>query len=308
MIRSVLQMCNRPSAKAGGLLFLAVLALAPHPVHAQDMTTRIERLERDIDTLSRSVFRGENPKAVLGAAANAANAQTAQYDQLATRVNQLENDLRELTNRSEEQGNLLNQINRAIEDLAVRLRTVEQGAAANVGTSATPTGSSSMQQTAPTVSAGPNDPASSAQSPTIQSLGAITSAAAVPTDPTFLYENALELLKQRDYALAEKSLTDFLTAYPNHQLAGNAKYWLGETYFVQDRFDQAARIFAEGYQKYPKGPKAADNLLKLGLSLAAQNNTNDACVALKQIAKDFPTGAGAVKSRADSEIKKLKCS
>jgi tol-pal system protein YbgF len=225
----------------------------------------------------------------------------------------LEQDLREFTNRAEEQGNLLNQINRGIEDLAVRMRAIEQGAAQRPVPAPISPLSTLNPVPPPTTGRGPNDPASST-STTVEPLGVMTTngttgeAVVPPGDPTFLYENALELLKQRDYILAEKSLTDFLKSYPNHQLAANAKYWLGETYFVQDRFDQASRVFAEGYQKYPKGPKAADNLLKLGLSLAAQNNTDDACVALKQIAKDFPTGAGAVKSRASSEMKKLKCS
>ena len=55
--------------------------------------------------------------------------------------------------------------------------------------------------------------------------------------------------------------------YPNDPLAGNAQYWLGETYYVRKDYKNAAAAFAEGYQKYPKGPKAADDLLKLGMSL-----------------------------------------
>src|SRR3546814_19535879 len=44
-------------------------------------------------------------------------------------------------------------------------------------------------------------------------------------------------------------------------------YWLGETYYVRQRYQDAAVAFLEGYQKYPKSPKAADNLLKLGMAL-----------------------------------------
>ena len=135
----------------------------------------------------------------------------------------------------------------------------------------------------------------------------MTNAVVAAGDSTTAYENALTLLKQKDYAGAEKAFNDFIKSNEGNSLIPNARYWLGETYFAQKKYDGAARVFAEGYQGSPKGPKAADNLLKLGLSLAAMNNTADACVALQQIAKDFPSGASSVRTRADQEIKRLKC-
>ncbi len=301
------------------------------PIHAETMDTRLSRIERDIDTLSRSVYKGEKPGHAL--ASGVAAAQEIQ-NQFEARISQIEQDLRDLTNKSEEQGNAVTQVNRAMTDMVKRLSTLEQkqngSAVAPLSGSVTSSGPTpvasmapSLNGTAPIVSTGVNTPlpiladpngAAPMTSPTVQTMGTLetspsnTEPSVSTTDPTFMYENALELLKQRDYPLAEKSLIDFLAQNPNHTLTPNAKYWLGESYFVQNKFDAAARVFAEGYQKYPKGAKAADNLLKLGLSLAATNKTPDACVALKQISKDFPNGATAVKVRAESEIKKLKCS
>ena len=50
-------------------------------------------------------------------------------------------------------------------------------------------------------------------------------------------------------------------------LASNAYYWLGETFYVQKNFQKAAISFAKGYQKFPKGNKAIDQLFKLALTL-----------------------------------------
>jgi len=95
--------------------------------------------------------------------------------------------------------------------------------------------------------------------------------------------------------------------YPNDPLAGNAQYWLGETYYVQKDYNNAAAVFAEGYQKYPKGGKAADNLLKLGMSLGQLGQKADACRAFARLDRDFPGAPGNVKERAADEKKRLGC-
>ncbi|MGB0720528.1 MAG: tol-pal system protein YbgF, partial [Bdellovibrionales bacterium] len=116
------------------------------------------------------------------------------------------------------------------------------------------------------------------------------------------------LVKSNQFDQAENGFKAFLAAYPDHVLAGNAKYWLGETYYVRGSFEQAARMFAEGYQQFPQGAKAADNLLKLGLSLSAMGKAEDACIALAQIQKEGFKGVGPVLRRAEQESAKLGCS
>ena len=90
-------------------------------------------------------------------------------------------------------------------------------------------------------------------------------------------------------------------------LAANAKYWLGETYYVRGEFKKSARIFAEGFQSFPESAKAPDILLKLGMSLAGMDKQREACVALSQVAIKFPAGNDPVLQRADQEMEKLGC-
>ena len=95
--------------------------------------------------------------------------------------------------------------------------------------------------------------------------------------------------------------------FPNDDRAGNAQYWLGETFYVRGNYAEAAKVFAQGYQKYPKSTKAPDNLLKLGLALSQTGKKQDACVTLMQLGKQFPSAAAVIKQRADDEMKKLNC-
>ncbi len=121
------------------------------------------------------------------------------------------------------------------------------------------------------------------------------------------YEYISSLLGQANYVAAEKALSAFLAAHPDDALAGNAQYWLGETYYVRNEFAKAAGVFAKGYQKYPKSGKAAANVLKLGLSLARLERNQDACTAFGRLASEFPNAAGDIKRRAAQERKQLGC-
>lgn len=126
-------------------------------------------------------------------------------------------------------------------------------------------------------------------------------------NPAEDYQAAYRLLQRGDYAAAETALQDFLVAHGDHALASNALYWLGETYYVRGRYEDAAAAFASGYQRFPEGAKAVDNLLKLGMSLARLDRRDDACVALTRIDTEFPDGPIAIQRRAESEAERLGC-
>ncbi len=121
------------------------------------------------------------------------------------------------------------------------------------------------------------------------------------------YNYAFGLLRQADYPAAEEALKSFIHEHPNEPLSGSAQYWLGETYYARANYAEAASAFAEGYKRYPKGAKAADELLKLGMSLARANQKQNACVTFAQLDREFPNPSNAIKERAKDEKKKLGC-
>jgi tol-pal system protein YbgF len=121
------------------------------------------------------------------------------------------------------------------------------------------------------------------------------------------YNAAFGLLKQADYPAAEEALKTFVAQHPKDAMAGSAQYWLGETYYTRGRYAEAASAFAEGYKNYPKGSKAADDLLKLGMSLARANQKQNACLAFAQLDHDFPNAGSSIKEHSLAEKKRLGC-
>jgi tol-pal system protein YbgF len=126
-------------------------------------------------------------------------------------------------------------------------------------------------------------------------------------DSATRYKHAFSYLMRHDYDAAEAAFREFMDGNGEDALAGNAMYWLGETYYVREKFAEAAVTFAEGYEKYPSSPKTADNLLKLGFSLARLQRGEDACVALAQLLEEFPNVSANIKRRAITEGKRVGC-
>jgi len=125
--------------------------------------------------------------------------------------------------------------------------------------------------------------------------------------PSHQFNYAFGLLKQADYPGAEQALRAFVQQHPDDPLAGNAEYWIGETLYARGKYSEAAAAFAEGYKRYPKSPKAADDLLKLSMALARTNQKQNACLALTQLEREFPSPGATVKERAAAERRRLGC-
>lgn len=122
------------------------------------------------------------------------------------------------------------------------------------------------------------------------------------------YNYAFGLLRQANYDKAELALQEFVKLHPKEALASNARYWLGETFYVRAAYVQAAEVFLEGFQADPKGPKAPDSLLKLGMSLGGLDKKREACAAFDKLLKDFPDAPAGVKNAVTREKQKNGCS
>ncbi len=238
------------------------------------------------------------------------------------RIGQLEDRIRELTGRIEELTNDLSQLKQQLDrlssDVDVRFNQLQQppsppppGLAAapqppqlkppqGAGDLSQPASRSGTLGTLPAPAPAPQPAAPSQQ--TASAEGELPSGSAQDQ-----YNYAMGLLTQANYPAAEQAMRSFVARWPKDPLAGNAQYWLGETYYVRKDYGNAATAFAQGYEKYPKSAKAADDLLKLGMSLANLNQKADACRAYARLQHDFPTVAPAVKERLASEKQRAGC-
>ena len=311
------------SGLAAILLGLAIVPLAGSAL-AQDRSTsdRLDRLERDLNQVQRQLYRNEVPASGPPGAAPTGDGTAALNNDI--RMDQLEQQMRTLTGQLEEVQNgiseLKNRLDKQQQDSEQRFEALEHpdggGAAApsktadapvaaapHAGKPASPGGAGNMDAPPSTGGflAAPGQTASAPPSGKPQ-------AATLPNGSTTdQYNYAFGLLRSQDYPAAESAFIQFVQKHPQDELAGNAQYWLGETYFVRNDYSSAAAAFAKGYQLYPKSPKAQDNLLKLGVSLGNTGKKQEACFAFAKLEKDFPNLAPANKDRATREKQRLGC-
>lgn len=316
-----------------------VMAGSAQAQSTRDLENRINRLENEIETMGRSVYKGEAPPPG-GFSGGGSNADTE------VRIQGFEAEIRTLTGKIEEQDFQIRQLREQLDKLNADLDVRFNQGGSTGGTYTAPSSGGSFtnnpirngsmnqdggmqyqdrtQELTPEPGMPPQpapsgssdyqwNSGSAAGSTTSGQLGTLTesdSGAPVASagDPAAIqYENAFAALKGAQYDQAEREFSSFLSAYPNHALSANATYWLGETYYVRGQFEKAAKTFAEGYKKDPKGGKAADNLLKMGMSLSGMGKKTDACVALGQIEKEYSASAGPVLRRAEQEMTRLGC-
>ena len=128
-----------------------------------------------------------------------------------------------------------------------------------------------------------------------------------PGTPNEQYKYAFGLLRQNQFDRAEEALNAFIETHGDDPLTGNARYWLGETYYVRRDYERAARTFFDGYNQNPQGPKAADSLLKLGMSLAHIDKREDACITFAKLDQEFPEAPPSIRTVMTRERQRNTC-
>ena len=131
----------------------------------------------------------------------------------------------------------------------------------------------------------------------LQSQAAAVAAPPAASDRD-VYQAALERLKGRDYAGAETALQDFLANYPQSLLVDNAKYWLGEAYYVEHRYGEALEAFQRVLKEHPDSRKVPDAMLKVGYSYCELKRYREAREVLARVIKGYADAPAATEARA----------
>jgi len=140
---------------------------------------------------------------------------------------------------------------------------------------------------------------------TESSVGDLSDTATAPEQPQgdsqAAYNQAFDTLREGDYASSASAFEQFLTDYPNAELAANARYWLGESYYVVRSFSQALTHFQAVIDNHPDSNKRPDALLKIGFVHFEQGRLDAARSALQQVISDYPdtTAANLAGQRLD---------
>ena len=112
-----------------------------------------------------------------------------------------------------------------------------------------------------------------------------------------LYLRGLDSLKTGDVATAREQFTKFLEQNPKHDLAANAQYWIGETYYSEKNYESAILAYQEVIKNYPGKEKVVAAMLKQAMAFNAIKDSKSAKFVLKKLIEGFPKSEEAKKAK-----------
>ena len=306
------------------LLFIVfnfnILSAEQDEVYLQAISDQIQVITKDLKTLEKAVYQKSD--IASSNTLNSIKSDGLNEDILTKhllKLNEIENQFRELTNKFEE-------VNFKLDKLSTRVSKIQSDSQLRFSDLENGTGSAPKKQQA--VLPGSSKPQDfgatpgyqTSNLPKEQSINSIESAQTVITEEpekkeSLLpdkpageqYEFAVSFMKIGDYETAEFALREFIDKNKDHDLAGNAQYWYGETFRIRQLYSDAATAYLDGYQNYHKSKKAPDNLLKLGITMVQLGEKDQGCKMISGIKKEYPKASKSVLQKAQYEQKKFKC-
>ena len=302
------------------IILLSKLSAEEEEIYLKSISDQIQVITKDLKTLEKAVYQKSD-------IASSKNIKSTKSDGLnediltkhLLKLNEIENQFRELTNKFEE-------VNFKLDKLSTRVTKIQSDT--QLRFSDLETGNTLVKKDEKLVLPGSSKPQDFGASPAYQtsslpkqqSINSVEGAQTVISEqpenqksllpnksPKEQYEFAVSFMKIGDYETAEAALKEFIDKNKDHDLAGSAQYWYGETFRIRQLYSDAATAYLDGYQNYPKSDKAPDNLLKLGITMVQLGEKDQGCKMIIGLKKEYPKASKSVLQKALYEQKKFKC-
>ncbi|KTE17806.1 hypothetical protein ATE71_01540 [Sphingopyxis sp. H115] len=301
----------------------ATIALAAAmPAAAQDgaIDKRVERLEKEMRAVQRTVFPGGSPTFFEGEIApdNTPGERTrsnAPVIDLTARVDALESQLQTLTGQTEQNAFQLRELEKAFAAYKAEMdkRFADSAAAAVEATPA-----SLAPAVRPPVATSTTAAATTAKKPAATAAKPATSDAArlalvkkveVPSSGNEIkdaYDYGFRLWDAKLYPEAQAQLKTVVAKWPKSSQASYAQNLLGRAYLDEGKPSLAAVAFYNNYKDRPSGARAPHSLMYMGVALDKLGRKADACKAFRELdevygdkaPQDVRTDAAAAKAKA----------
>jgi tol-pal system protein YbgF len=125
--------------------------------------------------------------------------------------------------------------------------------------------------------------------------------------PREQYNAALQAFQTGQFQQAEDGFKSFMAANPGHRLTPDAIFYVGETYFQRSRPREAAEQYLKVTTDYSRSSRAPESMVRLGQTLAALGNNEQACATFIEFGKRYPNATASVKRLAEREMAKVHC-
>ena len=302
------------------LFNFTVLNAEEEEIYLKSISDQIQVITKDLKTLEKAVYKKSDISSSINTSSSTSSGLNEDIlTKHLLKLNEIEDQFRELTNKFEEVNFKLDKLSSRVtkiqSDTQLRFSDLEKDSV-----STKKNDQASLPGTSKPQDFGANPGYQTTNLPAEQTINSVESAQTViteqaekkesllPDKPALeQYEFAVSFMKIGDYETAEFALKEFIEKNKDHDLAGSAQYWYGETFRIRQLYSDAATAYLDGYQNYPKSKKAPDNLLKLGITMVQLGEKDQGCKMISGLKKEYPKASKSVLQKAQYEQKKFKC-
>jgi tol-pal system protein YbgF len=146
-------------------------------------------------------------------------------------------------------------------------------------------------------------PASGGTSAPPSSGTAATPATTTAPSADTLYSSGYRDLNAGKYELARTEFMDYLKYFGTTDLASNAQFYVGESYYMEKNYQQAVSEYDKLLSNYPKSFKLAPGRLRKGLALIEMGQKTAGVRELREVVKRYP--GTEEERRARARLKEL---
>lgn len=265
------------AALLAGALALPAAAADPAAGSVADVKAQLTVLNDQIGQLRDELVRR-----------GAANGLPAAPAAALTRLDQLEAELKRLTDRVDV---LTNDIRRIVEDASNRVGDIEFRLTELEGGEPVP-----APTPTPQLGGGLTGPKARPAAPEAPG-DAGTMAVAEQSD----FDAAVAAADGGDNQKAAALFGKFLETYPGGPLTTDAQYRRGEALAATGDWKGAARSYLDAFSGAPQGGQAPQALLKLGVSLGKLGQVSEACLTLAEVGNRYPASDAAGRVAAEKQ-------
>jgi len=116
-------------------------------------------------------------------------------------------------------------------------------------------------------------------------------------DPGELYDLALRDYQRGSYDVAVRQFTQYIEYFPDSDLADDAQFYIGDSYYTQSLYTQALDAYEMLLDTYPGGSKVPATLLKIAFIKVARKEPAEARSFLERVIGEFPDSEEAQLAR-----------
>lgn len=116
-----------------------------------------------------------------------------------------------------------------------------------------------------------------------------------------VYMAAYESYKAGRISEAREKFESFIRDYPENEYTDNSRFWIAESYYRENSFEDAILAYEELFRKNPDSDKIPGAMLKQGLAFFSLKDNDTGRLILEKLLEKFPDSeqAGAAKKKLE---------